>query len=276
MDNLSDAATRISRAGRLWNELVDVIKPWLDSGGIVVQLHPDPDLAQDIWYIAKVSEPEQSIEVLCADILGNLRSALDMIAWQIYLQGGGDSDSKAGKGIYFPIVEDSTKWEKELKSKAPTAWPEAVDALLASQPFAQPEEARSALPVLHGMNNPDKHRQLSLVAISDLNISGVFPDLGGDDTLSYTIVVPRPGPKIEYMIGNEFGRIAILRQASGSDQATPVPRSAAPAMTTPPPPEYLLAVRNGDFEMNIQAIPSMMTHIREIFDRFKAVVGPTS
>lgn len=274
MKGLKDAATRINRATRLWNELVSVVKPWLDNDGIRVELHQDPALAQDTWVIGKTSEPAQPIEALCADILGNLRSALDMIAWQIFVQGGGDPDSKAAKSVYFPIVEDESDWLKQLKQKVPTAWPEAVEALLASQPFKQEIVVqRSALPVLHGMNNPDKHRNLSLIATDVTSVYGIFPGL--PDDLTYIVTMAKPGPTIELKVGHELGSLMITRDDPDTGQPLPILRNRAPTMPTPEPPTYDLALRNGDYEMVVLAIPDLMTHVREIYSRFAALESPS-
>ena len=94
------------------------------------------------------ADPSGNLAVLAGEIFTNLRSALDYIAFQIYLKGGGEPDAKEAKSVAFPIVTEVERWDKAVTANVPYAWDEAVEKLKWCQPIVQLEQEVTALPAL--------------------------------------------------------------------------------------------------------------------------------
>ncbi|PBC39505.1 hypothetical protein CJ179_36410 [Rhodococcus sp. ACS1] len=274
MLELADAFKKITHAKRRHKELREVFLEWHQTDGIQLVITRDNTLAKYTWFIGIAKEPAQDLSVLAGEIFSTLRSALDYVTWQIYLAGGGGRDEKRAKGVYFPIVTDRDKWEKEVKNKVPTAWPAAIELLESVQPFMQPSELAQALPALHAMNNPDKHRELSLVAIGNLTLSAITPDLGDD--LGMAILMARPGPVLKLREGEILGQVVVNRR-SDPPNLEPIPWPPGLHVEQPPVPQYSLAFRDEDGnEVAITAIRDLIDHVESIIDGFGTLPTPPS
>jgi hypothetical protein len=121
-----------------------------------------------------LNPPPPILSVIVGNVLHNLRSGLDHLAWELVIRAGG----KPGRHTKFPICDTEGAWvsevvrrrrDKDRKSPLDGIEPEGAiwRFIEAVQPFkgAIYAEAMSALRVL---SNADKHRRLL--------ISGLFPD----------------------------------------------------------------------------------------------------
>jgi len=90
------------------------------------------------------------------DLVYNLRSGLDQLAWQLCLSGGGDP----GRDTMFPIYErDDGKSEALFLKRVKHMPPEAVLIIRELQPYNRGADYRKhALWQLNELGNVDKHR----------------------------------------------------------------------------------------------------------------------
>jgi hypothetical protein len=115
------------------------------------------------------AEPPLSLGTIIGDVLHNLRSALDAVAWDACHRAG-TTTPKQQKQIYFPIDTDPTKWANTAKNKLPNVVSSHVQVFERVQPWFWDEEARKhgvtvnhsadshPLARLHDLAKIDRHR----------------------------------------------------------------------------------------------------------------------
>ncbi len=165
--NMAD--TQLKMLDRVWGEYLG-----LDPRPYNFVVHTEPETGAHTIYAELVAPPWPMLSVIVGDVLHNLRSGLDHLAWELVLRAGG----KPGRHTKFPICDTEDRWLAEVvhkrrsnDRKSPLEGIEPEGAIWrfveAVQPYkgAVYAEAMTALRVL---SNADKHRQLL--------ISGIFPD----------------------------------------------------------------------------------------------------
>lgn len=114
----------------------------------------EPKTGERIFYIARIDPVDLELGAIIGDILQNLRSALDHLAYGLFKAAGGTG---VGKHIYFPIFDDAAKYKAGVVGKVRGMGQDAIDALDAVKPYKGGDET---LWRLHALNNLDKHRLL--------------------------------------------------------------------------------------------------------------------
>jgi len=105
------------------------------------------------------------------DIVHNLRSALDHLAYQLVVVGSGKEPSRR---VEFPIAKDATTYEAEKARKVEGMRPLAIEAIDNLKPY---KSGNDRLWRIHELDNIDKHRTLFSVDHDYLFYSDWF---GGD------------------------------------------------------------------------------------------------
>ncbi len=148
---------------------------WMEGGGMGVRTVRHPQFAMYLWEVVVSAEPVKNLPLITGQIINNIRSALEYVAFQIYLVAGGAPDGKQADQVAFPIVNTANPWDSVVKKKVPGVWPEAADRLKAAQPFSQEGEEANALRTLRGLGGTDKHRNLVLCAAAALSGNVIQP-----------------------------------------------------------------------------------------------------
>ena len=101
--------------------------------------------------------PVIPIDALTAagDVVHNLRSALDHLAYQLAIVGS--PGAEPGRQVEFPIAKDLATYESDKPRKVKGMRPEAVRAIDLLKPYHGGTEAFWRI---HELNNIDKHRML--------------------------------------------------------------------------------------------------------------------
>src|ERR1700694_5118977 len=268
MLNLKEARIQVKRAATLALQLDGSMKAWDDTGGLARLINRREDVCLPTMHGGMAFEPDEPFELLSGEIVGCLRKALDYIAWQVYINGGGQASSEEAKGIYFPICQSDELWQKAiLGKKMPTAWPAAIEAFRQSQPFAQPIGQDAPLNVIQGLNVDDKHRGLSLMVALPQQMSISSPKAPpGYSTL---MLMNRDRIHLRVGIGDEIMRYVITKTGEPPDR--PVPRTPQFDITIPDPPRFIMLFARGKYELLVQAIPDLIDHVNGIVDRFDAL-----
>jgi len=68
-----------------------------------------------VYTMDSVKDAPDEVSLIAGEIIQNLRSALDHLAYQLFLRGGGTG---AGKNIYFPIGGSKT-WSTQQRARIP-------------------------------------------------------------------------------------------------------------------------------------------------------------
>jgi hypothetical protein len=282
--NLSDSLAHIDRAKRQYDELLGVYRQWMDSGGVGVQVVRDPMFVCYRWNVVVSAEPRENLPLLAGVIVDHLRSALDYVAFQIYLAAGGTPDGPKADKVAFPIVNTAGPWESVVTKKVPGVWPEAADELSAVQPFSQEGEEAKALPTLRGLGGTGKHRNLNLCAAAALSGAARTPPnlppnaavqirlerAPGRDIFDQGPVVPiEPGTAVEVASARVGPRPAphpddVFLWASGIQ------------FEEPPPPHVDFGFRaNNGAEVSLFGLRGLIEHVEAILHRFGDLQAPT-
>jgi len=114
---------------------------------------------------------------LIGDIVHNLRSALNHLAWQLVLSEG----NSPGSWTEFPVFADENVFGEKAGRKVRGIPADIVTYLEAIQPFHSPEgKERDGHPLwlIHELNRVDKHQVINVVASSlSANAFEVLPHM---------------------------------------------------------------------------------------------------
>jgi hypothetical protein len=115
------------------------------------------------------AEPPSSLGATIGDVLHNLRSALDAVAWDACKRAG-VLTPKQEKRVYFPLDTDPAKWTETAADKLPNLTASHVEVFEQLQPWYWDEQARKhgvevvstaerhALARLNRLAKDDRHR----------------------------------------------------------------------------------------------------------------------
>ncbi len=209
---LDGSRTKIARAHKQIKKLGTTIDRFVkerDVNAIVLDI--DNDRRELVATFKLLDLPPALWAVIVGEILYDLRSALDHLAWQLVLQNGGTPTSKTE----FPIFKDEIKFKSDAPRKVRGMSDAMKAAIQALQPYIAGENPKDAamqkLWVLHELTNIDKHQTLHL--------AGWFLK-----TAAYNVHHP-PNVEIQTIEGMQHGPLvdgAILAkfrwsEAAGSD-----------------------------------------------------------
>lgn len=274
MLNLKDAFTRVERAKELHSELRGAWHRWNEACGIQLLCERDPEFARYVWGVVMHSEPDKNLALIAGEIFNNLRSALDYVAFQIFVAGGGDRTAKQARSVAFPIVTEEERWENAVAANVPNAWDEAVQKLQWCQSFVQIGPQSTALPALRGVGATDKHHNLVLYAAPVSMVEAIAPDLS--DGLALIAMMAVPGPHVAL---NEPGIVAEVYVHEGNSNIVAeqirVPWSSGIDLKQPGPPRVQFGFRASDgSEVTIDAIDGLILYVEEIVKRFSTITTP--
>lgn len=208
---------KVERAKRHMSELEVEVNAFFSQQPYKVEVRRDSE-RRLVYYLSSVTEPSPAIAVLAGEVIQNLRSALDHLAYQLAVLGtGGKGDYRR---IYFPITEDATKYKNERTDKVKGMRLDAIRAIDAIKPY---KGGNDVLWRLHKLNNIDKHRLLVTVGsiYKNLNIAPVlqkeFEKLWSDPQFADV----RPNLTVPDLLLNPGGNMFPLK--AGDDLFTDLP-----------------------------------------------------
>lgn len=175
VDDLEGIRQKILRAGEHLQEVTEAVSEYVVTGeyGIKDQLERQiPEKSGRpgrTWRVDIGTPPPPRIAVLCGDVLHNIRSSLDHLAWALVIQSGGQPQIP---GTRFPILKEGSRRPPTIEGGVPAAVSEILDVVQPYQAGHQP------LAQLAELSNIDKHRRLNVVAISLGQITIRFVDQG--------------------------------------------------------------------------------------------------
>lgn len=164
---------KIDRAKTHLLELQTEIKSFMDSRPYRISTKRDSETKRLIYYVSAVKEPPQVLSLIAGDIIQNLRSAMDHLAYELFISNGGNETE--GRNIYFPIEKDFTTYESEKERKTKGMSKDAQDLIDLVKPY---QGGNTILWHIHDLNITDKHRSLLLLAMrSEFNSVDIGPHL---------------------------------------------------------------------------------------------------
>jgi hypothetical protein len=232
-----------------------------------------------IWEVAVVTEPAKNLPLITGQIIHNIRSALEYVAFQVFLAADGTPDGKLADKVAFPIVNTPDPWDSVVKKKVPGAWPEAADLMKAAQPFSQTGEEANALPTLPGLGGTDKHRNLVLCAAAAFSGHAIWPagkGFGVEIRLARAPGDIGKGPVVPIKPGSavEVARAFVYPDPAPYDDAVLLWASGID-FKLPPPPTVDFAFRaNNGSEVSLFALGNLIDHVAAIVESFADLQRP--
>jgi hypothetical protein len=157
-DRLTRIRQKIERAARHISELESEIKAFLSRlpQPYRAEARRDPQTREVVYY-APVTVPETPLKIslVAGDVIQNLRSALDHLAYQLFMVGS--RGGTTARHVYFPISESHEKYHREAPGKVKGMNQDAIKAINALKPY---KDGNDVLWNLHRLSNIDKHRML--------------------------------------------------------------------------------------------------------------------
>lgn len=119
----------------------------------------DLNTGEKYWYVVgDPDDPPGHIGPIVGDLLYNLRSALDHLAWQLVIVSGDTPDNRTA----FPIFSDQRLFDRYGSPKLRGMRQDIRNAIIEHQPFHDPDHPkRQRLAWLEDLGNIDKHRHLN-------------------------------------------------------------------------------------------------------------------
>ncbi|MEX1208308.1 MAG: hypothetical protein WEE36_06825 [Acidimicrobiia bacterium] len=163
-DPLQGPRLKLERANRHIDELKEAIDRWGATNPqerIATENDPEPG---DLTYRIRVKrEPPPEWGPIVGDALHNLRTALDLLAEQLILNGGEAPTDTSG----FPLGWSKKVFENTVANKLPGVSGRALRIVKAMKPY---NGGNPCLWLLHRLNIADKHHLLVPVAVGQYRI----------------------------------------------------------------------------------------------------------
>ena len=172
---------KTQRANEHLQELTQEVTSFFDSIPYKVGTKVDPSSRKLIYYVQNAEDPPEKVALLAGDVIQNLRSALDQLAYQLFMKNSGGIGSV--RNIYFPIAKDFSSYEARKQSDTNGMSVTAKALIDEIKPY---KGGNDTLWQIQELNIIDKHRALVTVGSSfqsldiGANMSAVmkesFPD----------------------------------------------------------------------------------------------------
>ena len=147
-----DTNQKLEHAKQILLTLKSEIDSFLSSRPYRVGNMRDDD-TRLIYIATHVEEVPKSIPLLTGDIIQNLRSALDHIAYALYKL----NSTGTGRHVYFPISENEARYNEQKERWTDGMSQEVKDLFDTVRPYGG---GNDILWHIHALNNIDKHRNL--------------------------------------------------------------------------------------------------------------------
>lgn len=180
-ERLKHVTLKVKRAYEHISAFEQQLRIFLESRPYKVGAKRDPKNRKLIYYVESAEPIPDCLFLIAGDAIQNLMSALDHLAYQIVSSDTSDNPPNP-KGIYFPIADDSAKYEANKRKKMEGARQQTFDAVDALKPY---KGGNDQLWILHRLNNIEKHRLLltagsqaggiNLGQLMAGRLSGTFP-----------------------------------------------------------------------------------------------------
>ncbi len=149
---------KIDRAKQHLEELQKEIDTFFKLQPYKISTKRDPQTKRLIYYLTDVMSVPDKIALISGDIVQNLRSALDHLAYGLFIKE--NNGTVSARHIYFPIENDFQTYENEKLRKTKGISSEKVKLIDSTRPYKGGNDLLWAIATL---NNTDKHRLLITV-----------------------------------------------------------------------------------------------------------------
>jgi hypothetical protein len=169
MHPLDGSKFKIERAGEHLERLDQLVRTYLRDNTQLISAEFNMQNLVNIYRYKPPADIPIEINLLAGDVINNLRSSLEYLAWQLVIINKGSPSDNTG----FPIFKvPNAKVFKRMTAGMP---PEACEIIERLQPYRRGEGAQDdPLWRLHALWSIEKHRHLTIVALSMLTSMGKY------------------------------------------------------------------------------------------------------
>ena len=213
--SLNGCRAKVARA----KEHKEILKDYLretfstDKNRIGVGVRFDANTSEHVTYISRVPDLGDHFEyiaLIVGDILQNLRSALDHLAWQLALWHT-NGNIKKPRRVQFPIIDNPQDFPKARNDALAEIYPAHQTIIERFQPYKGIDGV--LLGLLNGLCTVDKHRLVIPIMIRPADIetgAGVARNLIEVGKFPYTSAVTLMAYPIE--LGAEIMRVRVAQR----------------------------------------------------------------
>ena len=161
-DRVALIRAKTERAKKHFRELELELISYRDKNMTVVagERNPETGMIGGVQTFHKLPLLSFDALAVAGDVVHNLRSALDHLAYQLVLVGS--PDVEPSRRVEFPIAKDAATYEADKRQKVKGMRADAVRSIDALQPYKGVCNG-DALWRIHDLDNIDKHRALFTV-----------------------------------------------------------------------------------------------------------------
>ena len=180
MADLAGVRAKLRRADEHRLAYDELFEKFVESHpyGITFEFDPETGWHTFRWRV-ETEPPLEDLALIFSDIVGNLRSTLDYLVWQLVLIGG----RRPGRKTSFPILKRRQDWAVQgvaALTGVPAEWAELIESM---QPYQRQDRPDlHPLAILEHVNNLTKHRFLPAAVLTAdafgylINVASVPPD----------------------------------------------------------------------------------------------------
>jgi hypothetical protein len=196
---------KVGRARRHIDEFETELAKYLDSHPFRVEW---ADASRSAYSVTIAREPPIQLGLIAGDIAHCLRSALDLLAWQLVWRSG----AEPSRDTAFPISTSEESLERTIEWRLRGALPEAKRAVRETKPH---RGGNAVLWALHELDIEDKHRVVLPLAT---DLAGVRLSVLRQATMTFSVPIV-PVDEIRRLFGEVPAYAAhytIVSDAAGS------------------------------------------------------------
>lgn len=179
-ERLESVRLKIKWAEHHLSDLHGIVKGFFEGRPYKVRAERHAKSRQPVYYIDSMRSTPFEIPARIGDVIQNLRSALDHLAWHLVEIGCGERKitltERQLKSVGFPIIDTDIpqRYEANRKVKVPAIRDDTLKKIDALKPY---KGGNDALWQLNQLNNVDKHRFLLTAGLALVSISAesIFP-----------------------------------------------------------------------------------------------------
>ena len=147
---------RVERAKEQRRDLEREMRAWTTAGAYRVGSYVDTQSGYTVFYVHELADITPRIVALISEILHSLRTALDNLAYQLFLLCRTDPADEGGR-ICFPIYDDTKTTEADAFKALKDFRKESIETLRKVNPC---KSAQPLLWTLHRLDIVNKHRRI--------------------------------------------------------------------------------------------------------------------
>jgi hypothetical protein len=180
--NLDRLRIKIERAKEQFSDLQSEISAFRNTCPYKVSTKRNPQTRQLIYYLSSVNPVPDRIAAMAGEIIQDLRSSLDHLAYALWIVGTGNPFGAPARHVQFPIYDSAERYIAGAAGQVQGLRESAIKAIDAVKPYKGGNDTPW---VIHKLNNIDKHRFVILVGSAFRSV-----DLGAHAIASFRKAFP--------------------------------------------------------------------------------------